>query len=376
VSRIGTWGPELGAYAALPFGLALAGYGSIIDQQAWPTGTRTILLALGVGSIIFGLQILRGLPGVRVRPPYAFRAVAVIAPLVIGAAAILAWAPSVAAKLSYLALRDRELPGITIALPDGDEPSGPPRDLPVTISKVAGLDLGASARWQIGTFSDGLAEAIAAGGAKNAGASAPELIADTALPVGDGVPHRSFRVAKKGIEMFITVFACAPRMFGVITAGTGARELSHRILATVRCHPEAEDSLPVPAIVELPADWTRASAGPHELAYNRGDETFGVFAIDLVADGLLEGTMQAAARRLGTEARLGARRDVATSTGTRAVWSGTVIARGAPVSFVLSAWRCPDQPVTLVAHHFPDRDDSSGLELLGHVRCATHSDNP
>jgi hypothetical protein len=376
VSRVGAWGQELGAYAALPFGVTLAAYSNLIDRQVWPAGTHTILLALGAGSIVSALQIRRLLPGDRVRPPRALRVLAAVAPLAIGATAILAWGPTVATKLADVALHDRQLAGVTIALPEGDEPGGPLRSSDTTISRVAGLDLSASAFWQIGTFNDQAAQRIAEAGARNAEAGAPEPLPDAALPVGNGIRHRSFRIAKGDIQMFLTVFACAPRIFGVMTAGAGARVLSQRTLTSVRCRSEGERPRSFAAVVGLPADWTRVPSDPGEVAYSKGDEEFGVSAIDLVTDDQLQRMMEAAAQQLGGAAQLGVRRDVATPAGTRAVWSGTLSSGSATVPLMLSAWRCTDERLTLIARHIGGRDDASSLELLGYVRCAAVGDRP
>lgn len=370
MSRNGVRGQELSGYAALSFGVALAVYSKIINEHVWPTGASVILMAIGIGSLFGGMQMLRSLPSDRVQPSFALRALAAVAPLAVAVAMMFTLAPTLESRIEQLALRDRDIEDVTIALPRGDESPNPQRAATLTISRVGGLDLFAAVLWQIGTFDDDNARAIAEAGAQNAGAGAPETLPDTALPVGTGIPHRSFHVTANSVDIFVTVFACGPRIYSVILGGGGAPELSRRILASVRCHAGAETGRTVPAIVELPDGWKLSSSEPGQLAYVLGDEMLGVTVMDIVADDALQGMMESTVRHLGAGARLGERRDVNTQSGRRPVWSGTITEGGVTVPLQLSAWSCPGRRVMLAVQHVGGRDDASTVDLIGRVRCA------
>lgn len=66
---------------------------------------------------------------------------------------------------------------------------------------------------------------------------------------------------------------------------------------------------------------------------------------------------------------LGPRHDVPTPGRNRPVWTGTITANSATVSFQLSAWSCPGRRVMLTAQHIGGSDETRGTELFEHVRC-------
>jgi hypothetical protein len=363
------WSQELSAHAALSFGAGLVAYGSAIDKRIWPSGASTILIAIGVGAVITGFQLLRALPQERIRPPYWLRALVILAPLVAGTAVILALAPTLRSTIDRIALRDRDLEGLTIAVPEGNEIPNPQRSATLTIMEIAGLELAAGLIWQIGTFDDDTARDMVGAGARNAQASAPVPLPSTTLIVGADIPHRLFRVVSESAEIFITIFPCGRRVFGVFTGGEGALQLLRRMTASVRCSADPRAVPRVPAIVDLPDDWKPADAEPGQLAYTRDSETLVVVVADVIADGALQGAMESSVRRIGANARLDARRDVVTPSGTRPVWTGAVTIDDTTVPLHLSALTCPDQRVTLIIEHFGGSDETT-TELVGRVRCA------
>jgi hypothetical protein len=260
---------ELRAYAGITFGLALLAYGPLAKAQGWQGQSTWMLPVLGVATVISAFHILRSLPVDRVRPPLRPRVLALLVPVAVVAVAVYVLRP----ELEAVALRDRELAGVTIGLPDGDEAPNPQHAAAVMVTGAGGFDVGVGVIWQLGTFDDTNARAIADSGAAKVGGRATPL-ADPTLVVGGGMPHRSFHIDAEGGQMSITVFACGPRLFGVIVAGDDTVGLARRVLASVRCHPpadEANDHVPAidppahpsrPSIAGLPVTGTASRAAP------------------------------------------------------------------------------------------------------------------
>jgi hypothetical protein len=370
VGNTSAWSQELSAHAALSFGAGLVAYGSAIDKHVWPSGAPTVLIAIGVGAAITGLQLLRVLPNERMRPPHWLRALAILTPLAVGAIGIFALAPTLHSTIERVALHDRELEGLTIALPAGNEMPNPQQAARLVISEIDGLGLAAGATWQIGTFDEDIARAMAEGGARKAQARAPEPLPAPTLIVGGGVPHRSFRIAAESADMFITVFPCGPRVFAVFAGGDGALALLRRMMASARCHADARAVPSVPAIVDLPDEWRPADTEPGQLRYARDSERLVVLAVDVISSDMFQGVMEATVRHLGANTRLDAHRDVATPSGTRPVWIGAITRDGTTVPLHVSALTCPAQRVTLIIEHVGGTDETNSIELFGRVRCA------
>lgn len=225
-------GRELGAYAVITFGMVLAVYGTAAKSDGWRSKSVWFLPVLGVALTITALRVLRSLPADRVKPPIGLRILAILVSVTVGAVALYLLSPG----LKGLALHDRELPGLTIGLPEGDEEPDPQNAAKVLITLGSRQDVFVGALWQVNTFDDANARGIADSAAANVGARA-EPWSDAELVVGDGVPHRSFRIDAQGVDMSITVFGCGARIFAVLVGGNGMPVLARRVLATVRCHP-------------------------------------------------------------------------------------------------------------------------------------------
>jgi hypothetical protein len=349
----------------------------MINKHVWPAGASTMLTAVGGIAAITGVQLLRSLPPERMRPRYWLRALASLGPLAVGAAVMLALAPTLQSAIERVALHDRELEAVTISLPTGNEAPNPQHAADLTISGFDGLELVVGATWQIGTFDDDNARAIAEAGARNAQASAPIPLPGTALIVGRDIPHRSFRVPADSADMFVTIFPCGPRIFAVFVGGDGALALLRRIVASVRCRADAGAVPAVPAIVDLPDDWKSENAEPGQLTYVRDGEGLVVAAIDVMPDNALHGAMEAAMQHIGASARLDGRREIVTPSGARSIWIGSVKIDDVTVPLHLSALTCADQRVTLVIEHVGGTDEVASTELFGHVRCVdTRSAGP
>jgi len=363
VGITGDRGRDLGAYAAITVGLTVAGC-----AQAWG-GHRQgswILPSIGVGLAVAAFSMLRTLPAARVKPSRALRVVTVVVTLVATVMGMVLVTP----KAEDMALHDRELAGVTIGLPDGEEAPNPGHAAMVSIDHAGGFNTAVAVIWQFGTFDDAFARGIADAAAARMGAKA-EPLSDAALVVGSDGLHRSFGIATEAGEMSITVFACGTRIFGVMVGGDGMTGVARRMLATVRCRPPADDGDDrVPAIVEMPAGWQRAASEPRQLRYESGLEQMVVTSMEIVADAQVQSAVEAMARRMGFDARLGARHAVAASEGTHAVWGGTMTDAGVTVAFQIGTWPCPERRIALVAIHLGGDDENKGLALFEHVRCA------
>jgi len=212
--------------------MVLAVYGTAAKSDGWRSKSVWFLPVLGVALTITALRVLRSLPADRVKPPIGLRILAILVSVTVGAVALYLLSPG----LKGLALHDRELPGLTIGLPEGDEEPDPQNAAKVLITLGSRQDVFVGALWQVNTFDDANARGIADSAAANVGARA-EPWSDAELVVGDGVPHRSFRIDAQGVDMSITVFGCGARIFAVLVGGNGMPVLARRVLATVRCHP-------------------------------------------------------------------------------------------------------------------------------------------
>jgi len=341
-------------------------YGAVLEEGRSRWGVPLILISLGVGAVVSGVQILRSLPPDRVGPPYWLRIVAAIPPLLVGAAAVYAFGPS----LQRVTLRDRTLAGVTIALPHGDEVPNPQQAASLVIQGIDGFDVGVAVVWQRGTWNDADVQAIADAGAAQAGAK-PERLADSEVVLPEGVTHRSYRAVTSDTTIWLTLFACGPRIFNVFSGGQDALVLHRRILASLRCQPDPSDATAsVPAIIDLPTGWKLATSDSQQRTYENDDQRLVVSAMDVISDGSLQSTMEVAARKIGTGAQLGPRHDAPGPDGQRAVWSGFVPAGESTIPFQLATWRCPNQAVSLVVFQIGGLEERSAIDLLGRIRCA------
>ena len=360
---------ELGAYAGIALGVALAAYSGLAESRGWQGETPHLMSSLGICAAVVGVFMLRALPFDRVRPTLAMRGLAILAALAVGGAALALLEPRLD-RLDRLVLHDRTLGSVTLALPTGDEAPNPQGAARVMITNVGGSDVGVGVLWQVGSFDDANAGAIAdASAAPNGGKAEP--IPDGILPVGGGTAYRSFEVRGDAGAMWITVFSCGSRLYSVIVAGSRTYELARRVLASVRCQASAADrTAEVPAVVDLPARWMRSATAPAGLSYVSGSEQLTIHSMDIIADDQLQGTMEVAARKMGNGARLGPRRDIVTADGPRAVWTGTFNEQSATVAFQVAVWRCPERDSALMLVHLGGDDERAALALFEHVRCA------
>ena len=351
------------------FGGTLLAYGTVFKTQPWLHGMGSLLSVLGVALALSAIRGLRTLPADRVKPSTGLRVLAAGVPTVVAALGLYALAEAPAGGVESLALHDREASGVTIALPEGnDQPN--PDHAPKLIVELGGRpERVVGVVWQLGTFSDDTAKAVAAGAAAKAGAPTPERLSDDTFRVGARLEHRSFRVVQHELITSITVFACGPRVFSVITAGDRALDLARRVLATVRCDPAAAPIPAIPAIVDLPSEWQPTASAAGELDYVKGNEMLAVTTIDVVAHDAMQGMMEATARQMGPEARLGARHEVTGPDGSHAIWGGTITRDGVSVPFQLATWPCLDRGFSLLVMHAGGPDEQTGMALFGHVHC-------
>jgi hypothetical protein len=172
----------------------------------------------------------------------------------------------------------RELPGLSIALPAGDErrSSLDYEKGELVIGAAGGLVTGV--RWNVATVPSALAFEMVSGVVAND--VGVRVVGDAAdLPVGGGLRARRFAIEKDGQAGRMTLFVCTSRLFALYTLGGAADDLHARMLASVDCHPDRPNELAeiesVPIAVELPPGWTRgrADGGQMTFEHEAGDRT-------------------------------------------------------------------------------------------------------
>jgi hypothetical protein len=144
-------------------------------------------------------------------------------------------APTVSEAAADVALHDRTIHDLTIALPRGNEKSETGETSNLRIHQAGGLDLSVGILWTTGELDEGGAQEFVDGIAGKLGAPPPVALPDGTLTVGSGLPQRSFRIEASGAPILFTVFACGAQVYAVNLAGLGASGLAPRILASVRC---------------------------------------------------------------------------------------------------------------------------------------------
>ena len=185
-------------------------------------------------------------------------------------------------------LINRELPGLSIALPGGEERTSSLDYQKGELVIGAADGLVAGVYWNVATVPDALALKMISGVvAYDLGV---RVVGDTAdLPVGGGLRARRFTVEKDGQTGWMTLFVCRSRLFALHTRGGAAEEVHARMLASVDCHPdtpkEQAELDAVPIAVELPPGWKRGRADRAQMtfAHEAGDRTLTIMkTIDTV----------------------------------------------------------------------------------------------
>ena len=269
--------------------------------------------------------------------------------------------------IDRVALHDREVADVTIALPEGDEvPS--PRAARVMIERIGGFDVAVGVLSQFGVLADDSARAISESAAAQVNVR-PQPVPNDDFAVGAGIPHRSFRIEASAGTLWMTMFMCGARIYAVSAGGHGALGLQRRMMGSVRCRASASAGT-VPMLVDLPADWHREESTPQRVRYVKGLDMIAVTEMDIIADDLLQKVAERATRNMGVDVQLGVRQMVPAPDGARTVWNGVVAANGDSIPFTIAIWPCHQHAVALIASIVAKLDEPSRMDLLGHVRCA------
>ncbi len=281
---------------------------------------------------------------------------------------------------SELPLHTRELPGVSLDLPDGTE-KDPRRAVEYTSGRVL---LASTARpgfvvsflWEPGTLYDEeewkmtsatLASAV---GAKVVSSSAADV------KIGGDLPYRHAAIQAPDVPGSLTVFPCGGRRMQLITLGAETNALHAHILASLRCHPDAAGEAALddaPAVVELPPGWRKRKTDPGQLYFASDKESLLVHdlpgtpsteAIEKMLPTLFEAALKA-------KVTMGPRRTETGPNGPRDVWTAQMVAGSEELDAIFSVWKCPELGKSLLAAHFRPRgsDGSAGLKLILAVRC-------
>lgn len=224
---------ELRIYAAVSVVLGLIWLSETTVHQVWPHLELPLMAAI-CGICLFQIRPLRALPKGRAKPPHVLSAAALILPAIAVVMFVRAVAPTVSEAVADVALHDRTIDDLTIALPRGDEKSESGAMSNLRIHRAGGLDLSVGLLWTTGEFDEGAAQEFVDRIAGKLGAPRPVALPDT-LTVGGGLPQRSFRFEASGSPMMVTMFPCGAQVYAVMVGGPGAPGLAPRLLASVRC---------------------------------------------------------------------------------------------------------------------------------------------
>jgi hypothetical protein len=141
-------------------------------------------------------------------------------------------------SLATLALTEQALPGLTIALPEGDTIDRRDQRYDrgvIRLEKVGGV-ADVDVFWSPGELRDADVPQLLAMFARDLGIDPADIRTAAATP------HRTYTVEQAEHHVVITMIGCGAR---VVTVTTGARRdtvtaLHQRIVASVRCAPDAE----------------------------------------------------------------------------------------------------------------------------------------
>jgi len=249
----GITGQELRLYAGMSISVGLMWLSETTAKEVWPQ-VELLLLFGAIGLLAFLIRGLRALPKDRARPPIALSVAAAVVPAVAVVMFVRLVAPTVAQAVDNLALHDRTIGDLTIALPSGNETTETGETSTLRIHQAGGLDLSVSLLWSPGELAPEGAQHLADGIAGQLNAPRPIALPDDAMKVGIGVPQRSFRI-DAATPVLLTVFACGDHVFAVLVTGPGAPGVAPRILASVHCDPLP--ALPAPPTLDSPPGASR-----------------------------------------------------------------------------------------------------------------------
>jgi hypothetical protein len=267
--------PPLPRWAAhVGFVLIGLGAGVLLYRYAvlgiWFSGTKAgVLTGASLGALVVGGQFVRRQPA---RPP---------APLAIG---LLLLGLGAGAGVGYgiappaqLALETRQLPGLSIGLPHGEEKeSMVDYDKgKLIIGNAGGVKLVTGMAWDSGELPEvddakTIANVVAAMVDAKVGKDAP------AMTVGKGLPSHTFVLESKHGPGWMTLFSCGRRYFVLFNLGSAAARVHTRALASVDCHPDAaKEATPVaglPVAIDLPPEWKVTQKEGNQLTYQHDAE--------------------------------------------------------------------------------------------------------
>jgi hypothetical protein len=189
-----------------------------------------------------------------------------------GLAAIVLATTAACARGGLVELETNQLPGITIDLPRGTRVdrlnSYSAGQRTVRADKA---DAASVVQWRPGRYLDdqhfniGITAVLLGLGSKT-----ENVRRDVVVPLPIGIEGRSWSAEIEGRQLWSTFLACGGRHVSLLTMSRGglARRLHRRVVASVRCQPEAamEAALyDVPVVLDLPSGWGQTE-GKNNLA--------------------------------------------------------------------------------------------------------------
>ncbi|MDB4956421.1 MAG: hypothetical protein JWO36_3990 [Myxococcales bacterium] len=223
--------PYLAAVAAAGASVALLAYRFGVLPFLWRSKLSFVFPGFSAGLGVAAGTILRDLKPRR-WPPLPLVIGAALAGAAVAAGLAFAFAP----PLSRVVLSTRSFPGFSIDLPRGETKEKPAS---YTAGSVHVLDVGgtggvAGVDWEPGGRLD--PDQLQMLGRALSGSNNPGK-----LVVGDlaGVKVDTLTISTDKTEIIMTVVPCGTRHLIVMTAGDGTETLHARMLATVRCTPDA-----------------------------------------------------------------------------------------------------------------------------------------
>jgi hypothetical protein len=225
---------ELAAGSAIGVGAGALIYRYLVLGPDWQGPGALVVPAFAISMIVAGVRGVQAMAS-GARPPVWQRVLAALPGLALGFALAYVFLPPAA----RVALHDRTIGALTLALPDGDVRETPAM---LAIDHVGGVDSSVGVVSRVAAYEPATVDAMIRGASQGLGGGIDPSGDD--LPVGDGLPHRGAILRNGDVRGRITVFACGDRVFGVLAIGDGAEALERRMLASVRCAAAATPAPP------------------------------------------------------------------------------------------------------------------------------------